>query len=928
MALRAAEVEVLFTANVSDVAKAENVIKQTGQRVEKNPLKVDADATGALAGMDRVEQAAKKLVSKDTIATVDANIERGEKNLDRVQKRLDYLRSVETDLDVSADIRRAEASLSKISRNLDGLKSARATMEVDADTSSAEQALDEVQADAGDAGEDSGKAFGDSIIAALVSIPIAGAVVGIGAAAGKALVDEFNDALQIEVGYDRLQALTGVSEADALRLGRAAGEAYANNFGESIESNMDTARLALQFRILDPKATTRDAQLVVQGLSGIADVLGEDVRPVAQAVTTMLSTGMAKSATEAYDLIAAGARNGVNRNEDMLDTLTEYPALFQRLGLSGEEALGLINQGMQAGARNSDLAADALKEFQIRATDASVASAEGFRLLGLDAEEMTAKIAQGGEHARDGLDEVLTKLRETEDPVTRNAAAVALFGTQAEDLGEALFAMDLSTAVDELDGVTGAAQRMFDTIAGNDASKIEQAQRNIETAANGIKGALAAAFSEPLGGFADWVSQNRGPVTQFLLDLANGAIDFGISMVNAGADATEAIGTFVSGPLAFLTAGLATLMDAMGQDGSAVGELSKDMQDFGVEASASADVMRTEWVGALENARTKLNEFGEPVVALAYVNDAALRTAGAISGIGLAADGSKLSLEGFDVANLRASESGRALEDQVRGAISALNDEISAAIDAGESQENLADRYSTARTALEEQLVTMGLTQEQAQSLIDTVMKTPPSATTAYSSNAPGEQQKVQRLADRITTLPDGSVVVTADTSDAQRKIAAVQAALNAVRSLSIIISGRGRDGGGSFHDGAIVEFMAQGGIPGTTPMSSIAQMVSPNTYRIVGDRGDVDEAYIPLDGSPRSIAILLEAIRRMPGFEAMAAGSVVETRSQQHQGSIPAGLAITGRLEIGGDGLARIIDGRIVSALPSAGAVTSEFAR
>lgn len=61
------------------------------------------------------------------------------------------------------------------------------------------------------------------------------------------------------------------------------------------------------------------------------------------------------------------------------------------------------------------------------------------------------------------------------DPVARNAAAVGLFGTQAEDLGSALFALDLSTAAGQLNGVTGSSQKMFDTLADNDASKTEGA---------------------------------------------------------------------------------------------------------------------------------------------------------------------------------------------------------------------------------------------------------------------------------------------------------------------------------------------------------------------------------------------------------------------------------------------------------------------
>lgn len=899
MALRAAEIETLFTADVSQVEKAEKTIKATGQRVEKNPLKVDADAKGALDGMDRVEQAAKKLVSKDTIATVDANIERGEKNLDRVQKRLEYLRSVETDLDVKADISRAEASLSKVSRNLDGLKSARAVMEVDADTSAADDALDGAKDKAGDAGEDSGEEFGKSIIAALVSIPIAGAVIGVAAAAAKGLVDAFNEGLQVEVGYDRLQALTGIDEAAALRLGQAAGEAYANNFGESIESNMDATRLALQFRILDPAATTRDAQLVVQGLAGIADVLGEDVKPVATAVSTLLSTGVSKSASDAFDLIATGARNGVNRADDLLDTLTEYPALFQRLGLSGPEALGLISQGLDAGARNSDLAADALKEFQIRATDASVASAAGFELLGLNAEEMTAKIAAGGEGAREGLAQVLDGLRAIEDPVARNAAAVALFGTQAEDLGAALYAMDLSTAVDQLDGVTGSAQRMFDTIANNDASQIETAQRNIEVAAEGIKGALAAAFADPLEEGAKWISQNRGPVLQFFSDLVNGAIDFGIT-------ATESFGSFVSGPLADMVDGLKHVIKFINPfaDTSDLEGFINGMRDF---ESTTGDV-----TNKLEGMRSEFNGFADGQIALGYVNDAALRTADAVGQV-------SGSIEGLDVSNLAASESGRALQEQLDGASESLLAEYDAAIAAGESQDNLRGRYDATAGALMGQLTAMGLTQEQAQALIDTVLQTPEQAYTVYSSNAEAEAAVVDRLTQKVVQLPDGSFVVIADTSQAIRALDAIP------RDIKVNVS--------TFYGG------------GVNVNPDILGLKRASGGPIWGPGGPRDDL-VPVMASNGEHMLTAAEVRAMGGHDAvyrfrrmamhgalrLADGGPVRIPSSTWRlgdqpsptvaaGAAPAvhvaapsfdGFQITGRLTIDAEGFASLVDGRI----------------
>lgn len=870
MTYRAGEVEVLLTVNDKDLDRSDKKVLATGNRMEKRPITVPvkADEADALAGMDRVETQAKKLVSERAVVKLDADIELTEKKLARTTTRLEDLQvRAEGGLDVSADVRRAERELKRLEGTLEGLQSARSKIEVEADTSAAvaelrkvetekqivsrevalrvnanvnaaesavkdlrgeldylnslsttvdvqadvasaearlagaEAALKDLQGaratmqvdvatdgakaqlkDVSDYAEQSGDEGGrrggaaliGGIIAGLASIPIVGAIASIAHTAADTLVNEFQSALQIEVRQDRLQALTGIDEASAARFARVAGEAYANNFGESIESNMDTTRLALQFDLIDEKATSRDAKKVVEGLAGISDVLDEDVTRSATAVSVLLSSGMASSASRAYDIIATGAREGLNRNEDLLDTLTEYPVVLKRLGLTGEEMLGLLNQGLEAGARNTDVVADALKEFQIRATDASTASADGYKLIGLNAEDMTAKIAAGGEGAREGLQIVLDKLRETEDPVVRNAAAVALFGTKAEDLGDALFALDLTHAVDELNGVVGAADRMFNTLSDNDSNRIERARRNIEVAAEGIKGALASAFADPLGEAADWIAQNRGPVLQFFLDLANGALDFGESVVEGAAAGTEAFGAFVAGPLADTVDGIGSLIDAINGFEGRPAELDKlrdSMRGFDDQANTAADTMREDLGSALDEARGKLNEFGEPAVAMGYLNDASLRLAGSLEQVGYNGEGARLGLEGFDAGNARASESGAILEGQVRAAIAAMYDEIDAAAAAGESQETLGGRYQTATAALIGQLEAMGLTEDQARQLIDTVNQTPPEKVTSFGSNAAEQQGKVQNLASRIETLPDGSVIIRADTSPAQNAI-------------------------------------------------------------------------------------------------------------------------------------------------------------
>lgn len=69
-----------------------------------------------------------------------------------------------------------------------------------------------------------------------------------------------------------------------------------------------------------------------------------------------------------------------------------------------------------------------------------------------------------------------------------------------------------------------------------------------------------------------------------------------------------------------------------------------------------------------------------------------------------------------------------------------------------------------------------------------------------------------------------------------------------------------------AMHDGGVVG-MAGGGVRGrrlTHMRGGVAQVVPPNTWRIIGDRIVDDESYIPINGSARSRRIFEETARRM----------------------------------------------------------------
>lgn len=676
MALVVAELESRFTGVAKDFDQTADHVETRNKKLEgaRPTVQIDGDAVAALSAADRVEDAG---------------------------------------------------------RRIDGLNP---ELEVDADVAGAEDALDGLADKAEDAGDDggkrSGKSLSDGIVAALVSIPIAGAVIGIAKAAGDAVVQGFEEGLQVEVRADRLAATTGLDEATVARLGAAAGEAYAGNFGESIEANMETARIAVQSGLLDPQATQRDAQSIIQSLSGVADILGEDIPRVTRSAQQLLRTGLAKDASEAFDIIVRGQQAGLNVSEDWLDTLDEYSIQWQKLGIDGGEALGLLSQGVQAGARDTDIAADALKEFAIRAVDGSELTKEGFDAIGLSASDMSAAIGKGGDTARDALDATLDGLRAIEDPVKRDAAAVALFGTQAEDLGAALFAMDLDTAAQGFRDLDGAAERALNTLGGNTAGVIASAQRSIEVAGEGIKGALAEAFAPQIEGFATFVSENREAVVTFLFEAANGAIDFGRALIEGTAAGTEALGDFASGGIGPLIDALADMAVAVDhalpgdQEALAFREWAdgaiENLGKFDEGTEVTADSIRENLIeNGLDPAQEKLNDLGSGLIKNAALSDATNRLANEIAGVGYAADGSQLSIRVLNGRLDTSTAAGKRLDAQVRAVRDGLYEQVSAASAAGESQSDLRGRVQSARSAFIDQMTAMGLTAGQAKALAD-----------------------------------------------------------------------------------------------------------------------------------------------------------------------------------------------------------------
>ncbi|MFF1756125.1 phage tail tape measure protein [Streptomyces sp. NPDC058266] len=349
-------------------------------------------------------------------------------------------------------------------------------------------------------GQSAGRTSGEGFLGGMGGALKKG-VIGVAAGAGALFVAGFAKAVENDKSNAKLAAQLGLNEQQSARLGKVAGSVYAKGYGESVDQVNEALKALAQNGVAAVNAPKKDLAGLSKAALNLSETFGVDVADSARAAGQMIRTGMAKDAKGAFDLLTRGYQSGADKAGDLADTVNEYGTQFRKLGLDGTQALGLVSQAIKAGARDSDVAADALKEFSIRAVDGSKTTADGFKLVGLNASDMASRIGKGGASASSALDLTLDRLRGIEDPVKRGQAAVALFGTQAEDLGDALYSMDPSKATAALGSVGGAADKMGKTLHGTATNQIEVFKRQaLQGLANFAAKYALPALSE-FGGF-------------------------------------------------------------------------------------------------------------------------------------------------------------------------------------------------------------------------------------------------------------------------------------------------------------------------------------------------------------------------------------------------------------------------------------------
>ena len=489
--------------------------------------------------------------------------------------------------------------------------------------------------------------------AATVGKSFAGVTAGAAAAATATtgllarLGDGFNKAV------NQIGASTGATGKDLKQLGQIAQNVYSHNFGDGLEDVADGISVVRQTTQLMGK----ELQVATEAGFALRDTFGYDLAESARTASSLMKNFQI-DAEKAYNIIAVGAQNGADQNGDLLDTLNEYSAQYAALGLSADQFVNGLISGAKAGVFSIDKVGDAVKEFNIRAKDGSKSTTGAFATLKLNAAKTMQAFASGGDTAQRAFFQVVRALESMQDPVAKNQTAVALFGTQYEDLEQTvlpvLASMEDSSkqAYDALgqinqvkyDDLGSAMEGLKRTIEGAllpSASKItsgplmdamEALQDMAQKLAKNIK---AGKYDSFFAGIADGINgvvkmlpkigdgvQKLAPVVS---KVAGGAVDFlgaAVDNIDLVVAAIAGIGTAVAAlklltfigdvtqAVKTLTAAFSLSAGPIGLAVVAIGALAAVITDVAISGDSASDILRdnTEATQKLREESEKLTE--------------------------------------------------------------------------------------------------------------------------------------------------------------------------------------------------------------------------------------------------------------------------------------------------------------------------------
>lgn len=268
-----------------------------------------------------------------------------------------------------------------------------------------------------------------------------------------------NQATELDDAMAKFQAQTGSSSDEMSKFKGIARDVWSNNFGEDIADVADMmARVKQQMQDINDT----DLKDVTENLLTLRDAFDMDENETLRGAQQLMKQ-FGITSQEAFDLMATGAQNGLNKSDELGDNISEYSGKFAQAGYSAEEYFQLMQNGLDGGAYNLDKVNDAINEVTTRLVDGTIEGALG------SFDEKTQDVFKAWQEGRATQKDVVNAIVEdisktTNEQEKLNKSATA-FGTMGEDFNSG-FIQSLTTVGNKYKDVEGAMDKVKEIANG------------------------------------------------------------------------------------------------------------------------------------------------------------------------------------------------------------------------------------------------------------------------------------------------------------------------------------------------------------------------------------------------------------------------------------------------------------------------------
>ena len=169
-------------------------------------------------------------------------------------------------------------------------------------------------------------------------------------------------------------------------------------------------------------------------VQAISDTFGKDFRETLNTANA-LTRQFGISTDEAVSLLKEGLISGADVSGAFLQNVREYSTFFKEAGLNADEFIAIVSQTNKDGLF-SDKGIDAIKEATIRLREMTTATSTALENIGLDSKQVQKDLVSGSKTIFDVIREISARLGELPENSAAVGAAIAdIFGGPGEDAG-------------------------------------------------------------------------------------------------------------------------------------------------------------------------------------------------------------------------------------------------------------------------------------------------------------------------------------------------------------------------------------------------------------------------------------------------------------------------------------------------------------